>query len=419
MADESDKPFPPRDAGGSGHREAMPPAEGDGVSNDAPPPSPAEQAEDPPVRPPRRIEAEPSTFALDRVVRFVMGAAALVAVGWVLWYFAGLVLYLAIGGILAYLLRPLVDRLQGLGLGRVPAILLGFVLVLGALGVVVTSIIPFVAQQVQELSQLVSVDAATDVAVYLEDRLRGIVPIEQGVIRENVRQMAESLVQGDLVRGERIAQTVSSVVTVFTNIVYAVIIVPFVTFFLLKDGMQIRRSLLSLVPNRYFEVTLAILDKVELNIGRYFQALVIQCTSIAVIASVLLWLVGLQSAIAVGIFTGVANTIPYFGPFLGFLCGAIVGIAQTGNLALVPGVAIAMILTQLADNVFLQPLIFSRAAKAHPLVILFVVLIGAQLGGIVGMLVAIPLTTTVRVIVEQLLWSLRNYRILRSSSSPR
>jgi predicted PurR-regulated permease PerM len=357
-----------------------------------------------------------STYTLDRIVRFVLGAAAVGAAGWVLWYFAGLVLYLVVGGVLAYLLRPVVDWLQCHGLRRVPAIFVTFVLVLGVMGVVVTSIVPFVGQQVQELSQLISVDLATDVATYIEDRVRQVTPLEQGVLVENVEKMAQALVQGDLVKGDQMAETVSSVVAVFTNIVYAVVIIPFVTFFLLKDGLQIRRSLVGLVPNQYFEVTLAILDKVEGNIGRYFRALLVQCTSIAIIASVLLWIVGLQNAIAIGIFTGLANTIPYFGPFLGFLCGTLVGIAQTGNLVLVPWVALAMALTQLADNVLLQPLIFSRAAKAHPLVILFVVLIGARLGGIVGMLVAIPLTTTIRVVIEQLLWSLRNYRIMRTPS---
>lgn len=357
-----------------------------------------------------------SAFTLDRIVRFLLGVAAVALAGWVLWYFAGLVLYLAVGGLLAYLLRPIVDWLQSVGLSRVSAILATFVLVLSGLSVLVTSVVPFVGQQVRDLSQLISVDMAADAATYIESRVRPVVPIEKGILVENVKQMGQALVQGDLVEGARVAQTVSSVVAVFTNIVYAVVIIPFVTFFLLKDGLQIRRSLMWLVPNRYFEVTLAIADKVEGNIGRYFRALLIQCTSIAVIASVLLWVVGLQSAIAIGIFTGLANTIPYFGPFLGFLCGTLVGIAQTGNLVLVPWVALAMVLTQLADNVLLQPLIFSRAAKAHPLVILFVVLIGARLGGIVGMLIAIPLTTTIRVVVEQLLWSLRNYRILRSPS---
>ena len=398
-------------------RERVPAADGETASTDENTPVPegaSSRRAAPQARPfSRSAEDAPTAFTLDRIVRFVLGAAAVATVGWMLWYFAGIVLYLAVGGILAYLLRPLVDRIQGLGLGRVPAILLSFAGLLAAISVTVTSVVPFITRQVQDLSQLITVDTAVYVANLIEAQIQEIAPLEQGVLEENVRQVAQSLVQGDLVGGERIANTVSSVVAVFTNVVYAIVIIPFVTFFLLKDELKIRRNLLHLVPNRYFEVTLSILAKVELSIGRYFRALLVQGTAIAVIASALLWIVGLRGAIAIGIFTGLANTIPYFGPFLGFLAGTLVGIAQTGDASLVPGVALAMALTQLADNVLLQPLIFSRAAQTHPLVILFVVLVGAQLGGLVGMLVAIPVTTTVRVIAEQLLWSLRNYRILR------
>ena len=399
-------------------RERVPAADGETASTDENTPVPegaSSRRAAPQARPfSRSAEDAPTAFTLDRIVRFVLGAAAVATVGWMLWYFAGIVLYLAVGGILAYLLRPLVDRIQGLGLGRVPAILLSFAGLLAAISVIVTSVVPFITRQVQDLSQLITVDTAVYVANLIEAQIQEIAPLEQGVLEENVRQVAQSLVQGDLVGGERIANTVSSVVAVFTNIVYAIVIIPFVTFFLLKDELKIRRNLLHLVPNRYFEVTLSILAKVELSIGRYFRALLVQGTAIAVIASALLWIVGLRGAIAIGIFTGLANTIPYFGPFLGFLAGTLVGIAQTGDASLVPGVALAMALTQLADNVLLQPLIFSRAAQTHPLIILLVVLVGAQLGGLVGMLVAIPVTTTVRVIVEQLLWSLRNYRILRA-----
>ena len=367
-------------------------------------------------RSPRPAGDASTAFTLDRIIRFVLGAAVIAAVGWMLWYFAGIVLYLIVGGILAYLLRPLVDRIQAFGMGRVPAIFVAFVLVGGVISVGVTSIIPFIVQQVQDLSQLVTVDTAVYVANYLEEQIRQVAPLEPGALEENVRQTGESLLRGDLVKGERVANTLGSMVTVFTNIVYAVVIIPFVTFFLLKDELKIRRSLLHLVPNRYFEVTLSILAKVEVNIGRYFRALLVQGTAIALLASMLLWIVGLRGAIAIGIFTGLANTIPYFGPLLGFLAGTLVGIAQTGDMSLVPGIALAMALTQLADNVLLQPFIFSRAAQTHPLVILFVVLVGAQLGGLIGMLLAIPVTTTIRVVVEQLLWSLRNYRILRPSS---
>ena len=174
-----------------------------------------------------------------------------------------------------------------------------------------------------------------------------------------------------------------------------------------------RRSFLRLVPNRYFEVTLAILDKVESSLGRYLRALLVQCSAVAGVASLLLSLTGLDYAIAVGIFAGLANSIPYFGPAVGFIAGSLVGVAQTGDLSLITPVLIAMVLTQLSDNLIFQPFIFSKAAQAHPLVILFVVLIGAQLAGIVGMLVAIPLTTVLRVIVSEVFWSVRHYRILR------
>ncbi|GEM_PF-112215 len=411
MPDGSDPSSSPREDASTGDGKAVPASETRTVPTDASSPNRAAR----PVRRGGRATGDgDSPFTLDRILRFILAAAVATTAGWVLWYFAGIVLYLAVGGVLAYLLRPLVDRIQALGLGRVPAILLSFVALLGVISVVVTSVVPFITRQVQDLSQLITVDTAAYVATLIESQIQSVAPLEPGVLEKNVRQLAESLLQGDLIEGQQVAETVSSVVTVFTNIVYAVVIVPFVTFFLLKDELKIRRSLLHLVPNRYFEVTLSILAKVESNIGRYFRALLVQGTAIAFIASVLLWTVGLRGAIAIGIFTGLANTIPYFGPFLGFLAGTLVGIAQTGDVSLVPGVALAMALTQLADNVLLQPLIFSRAAQTHPLVILFVVLVGAQLGGLVGMLVAIPVTTTIRVVVEQLLWSLRNYRILRA-----
>jgi predicted PurR-regulated permease PerM len=365
----------------------------------------------PPDRPP-----EGSQWSLDRIIRFLIGGIGIGLAVWLLWYFGGLIIYLVMGGILAYLLRPFVDRVQGVGLGRVPAIIVTFALLFGALVVLLTYIVPFVARQVGDLSQIVTVDAAQQVADYVEDRLQLLFPIEEGTVVQGTREAINVLMRGGLAGGDRVAETVSSVVALFTNIFYALLVIPFVTFFFLKDGVQIRRTVLRLVPNRYFEITLAIIDKVERNIGRYFRALLVQCFSVAVVASLMLYLVGLNSALSVGIFTGLANTIPYFGPFLGFLAGTLVGVAQTGDLSLVLGVFVAMAVTQISDNLLFQPLIFSRAARAHPMVILFVVLIGAQLAGIIGMLIAIPMATTLRVVIEQIVWSLRNYRIMRARS---
>ncbi|HMB89634.1 MAG TPA: AI-2E family transporter [Rhodothermales bacterium] len=459
-----------------------------------------------------RSQQGTSRFTVDRIVRFLLGAGVVAIIIWLIWYFAALVIYLLVGLVLAYLMQPLVNRVQSFGLGRISSVFVTFLLVFGGIGVVLTFLVPFTARQLTELSQQVAVESGVqvtgvlpgfsrggedinpgdfiikvdgediqssdqlqallrtkragdpvtlvirdqdgaekvnvvrlkdreeaaeaqttaqtpiqgraletlglavrdvmfaDLVSSIEERLSSLVPVQEGMITNAITGVFETLFQED-----RLTQLMGSIVSFFTDVFYAILVIPFVCFFVLKDGTAMRRAILRLVPNRYFEITLAINEKVEMNIGRYFRGLMLQCISIATLATVLLSIVGLQSAVAVGIFAGLANTIPYFGPLMGFLAGTLVGVAQTGDFSLILGILIAMGLTQIADNALFQPLIFSRAAQAHPLVILFVVLIGAQLGGIVGMLVAIPVITIVRVVVQQILWSLRNYRILQAA----
>ena len=470
-------------------------------------PSSASPLEPSPVPPPPL----PPRFTLDRVIRFLLGLGTLAIIIWLVWYFSLLVVFLVVGVVLAYLMNPLVDRLRGIGVGPIPAILVTFVLVLGGIALMVTQLVPFASSQIREISQRVTLHAAVaitavdtggpadraglsvgdailalegqpwdgfgrlqtvlsplqpgdSVSVTVEARDGGRaerylvlrqdrgfgeeasrVGIEAGgryipplgivaeeIVLSNVTIAVERWISAVLPIERRIllsgitvglsrlfeegtiSTIAGSIVGVFTDLFYALLVIPFVAFFFLKDDARIRRSLLRWIPNRYFEPALALVERIETSLGRYFRALMIQVLAVAALSSALLYMVGLQYALAVGLFTGLANTIPYFGPLMGFLAGTLVGIVQEGNLSLVPEIILAMVLTQAADNVIFQPYIFSRAARTHPLVILFAVLIGAQVAGLVGMFVAIPLITVVRVTVEQLLWSLRNYRILKS-----
>ncbi|NNE45143.1 MAG: AI-2E family transporter [Rhodothermales bacterium] len=349
-------------------------------------------------------------FTADRIIRIVVVLVGAIAFAALVWYFARLVTYLVVGIVLAYSLRPIADRIEGLGVGRITSIFSAFVVFMGLLSLLATYLVPFVASQVRELSQLVSVEEVSNIAATFEDRIARVFPIQEGAVISGVTRVFQTLFQE-----EGITSVMASLVGLFTNIFYAVIIVPFISFFFLKDGPRIRQGIVQFVPNRFYEITLTIIEKVETNIGRYLKGLVVQCLSIATVASILLYIVGLDYALAVGIFAGLANTIPYFGPLMGFLAGVVIGVVQTGDFSLFLGVLVAMFVTQLADNVFFQPFIFSRVAEAHPLIILFVVLIGAQLGGIVGMLLAIPVTTTLRVVVQQVVWSARNYQVLKTT----
>lgn len=350
------------------------------------------------------------TFTADRIVRILARAGALALGLWLVWFFADLVFYILAGFVLAYLLGPLVDGLQGLGFRRIPAILLTFVLVIGGITVLLASFVPFIAEQVTELADLISVAEVEQLAGELETWLQRFVPVlEDGAITERFRELFRALFER-----QQLTSTVSSVTSVFTNLFYAIIVIPFVTFFFLKDRRRIRESLLQLIPNRYFEMSLAILEKIETNVGRYLRGLVVQSISVAAVATFALWMAGLDNALGVGIVAGVANTIPYFGPLMGLIAGLLVGIAQTGGLSLVPAIVMAIAVVQLCDVLIFQPLIFSRASRLHPLLILIVVLVGAKVGGVIGMLLAIPVATIARVTIEQVGWSLRAYRVFRT-----
>lgn len=345
---------------------------------------------------------------VDRAIRVVFAVAILAIIVWLLWYFAALVIYLLVGIVLAYLLSPLVDRVQSVGLGRVPSILIVFVLVLGGLSLLLTYLIPFIGRQATGLSQLISTEFLGQMATAIET-------YSGGLIQASTVTTAVERTIGALFQDEQMNRTFGSIVDLFTDLFYAILVIPFVTFFFLKDGNRIRHDMLWFVPNRHFEITIALVEKIEINVGRYFRALLLQCVYVATTATVLLAIVGLDYAVAVGVFTGLANMIPYLGPLMGFIAGTVVSVAQTGDSSLVISVLIAMAITQIIDNVVFHPMIFSRAARTHPLIILFVVLIGAQLAGIVGMFLAVPITATARVAVSQILWSIRNYRILRAS----
>lgn len=327
---------------------------------------------------------------------------------WLVWYFSELALFLLIGFVIAYILAPVVDWFQQFGMPRFGSVLVTFVLLLGLFMFLMAVLIPFAGAQTTDLAALVTPERIVAVSTSIEEALRQFIPVPENTISTGLERAFEALFAQ-----ERITGTFGYMVDLFTNILYALILIPFTTFFFMKDGPRFKSYLLAYVPNRYFEITLDLIDKVETNLGAYFRAISVRAVLVGVVASVLLSFAGLNYAVMVGAFTGIVNTIPYFGPVLGFMAGTIVGIAQTGDLSLVLGIFLVMAVVQGLDNAVFQPWLFSRVADAHPLVVLCAVLIGAELAGILGMLLSVPVLTIARVTTKQITWSLRNYFIFR------
>lgn len=349
-------------------------------------------------------------LTIESFLRLLLILGLLVALLFVLYRFLTLIIYFLIALVASYALDPVVNRLQAAGLNRTLAIstvLTGLLLVLIWFS---TSFLPIIVQQTVILGQQLNADDVVLVVAQIEDQVREHIPFfPDGILRDNITTAVSGLFQVD-----DFTRTFNHLFGIFANIFWAFLVIPFATFFILKDGALIRRSILQTIPNRYFESSLTGLQKIEQRLVIYFKSVGLQCLIIAVVATLTLTLAGLNNALSIGIVVGLANIIPYFGPIIGYLLSIIVAVLETGDFSLIIYVLTAIAITQIVDNILVQPLLFSRSANLHPLVVLFVVLTGAELAGIFGMIIAVPSTVILVITIKQVRWSVDNYHIFRS-----
>ena len=353
-----------------------------------------------------------SNITLEKVVKFVLGTAGLAVVGMLLYNYGTLVGYAIIAMILSYILDPVVNRMQSAGMNRTIAITLTLSTLILVFVWISTNIIPIIANQMVELAGQMNIQNIQSIASRIENRLvEDFTFLPEGFLSTNLTTVAQELLDvGEL------PTALSNIIGIFTNIFSAVLIIPFATFFFLKDGSKIRRDILKLVPNKYFETVLSLVDKIETRLGIYFRSVLLQSILVAFFSWLALTLAGLNNALSVGIVVGLANTIPYFGPIIGYILSIIVSMIEVGDFSLILPCVLAILFVQILDNIVFQPFIFSRSADMHPVAILFIIMIGAETAGILGMLIAIPIATIIKITINQISWSFNNYYIFRTGS---
>jgi len=201
------------------------------------------------------------------------------------------------------------------------------------------------------------------------------------------------------------------------------IIAPVIFLFLLVDTGNIKRGLLSAVPNRLFEPALAVLADVDQALGDYVRGIFLECCSLGLTVTVLIAIVGvpLRWAFAIGVFTGATNVVPYMGFAAALLSGLGYALLAENVRPLLPWVTTetfaiwvvgAVVLAELLKNVVYEPIVLGGAVKLHPLVVVIGVLGGATLFGAAGMLLAIPTMTIVKVLVTSTARHLTAYGLI-------
>lgn len=208
-----------------------------------------------------------------------------------------------------------------------------------------------------------------------------------------------------LVNPKRIQNILGGMVGFLGNMLIGVFSILFIAFFFLREQGLFTGMITNLVPDKFTVQTEHAVDESSKLLVRYFIGIATQIIVITTLVSLLLSLFGIKNALLIGFFAALMNVIPYIGPILGATFAVIITFTSNLNLSfyseLLPvlgKVAIVFVIMQMVDNFLIQPFIFGRSVKAHPLEIFLIVLVGAQLGGIIGMVLAIPVYTVLRVI---------------------
>ena len=201
------------------------------------------------------------------------------------------------------------------------------------------------------------------------------------------------------------------------------ILAPLIFLFLGFDNGQIRRFFIGLVPNRYFELSLTVLDRLDDAIGKYLRGTLLECFLVGLTLTLGLLLLGipLGIAVAIGVISGLLNAIPFLGTVIALVIGVGYALIAENIKPLIPGlnpndlalyVLILVVLVHVLDDVVFQPFVLGSAANVHPLVVVIAIIAGSLIMGLWGMLFAIPTVVVVKTAVATLFKELKDYRII-------
>lgn len=347
---------------------------------------------------------EEKSFFRSRQWKVFLVTMAIALPIFVLSTFEDLFLILVISFTLTFILRPVVDSIENLGVVRWLAVLLVFV-ALGSIAVVgIMLLFPVISSQVGQITAAFSKERLTVMLNDLSVQVSSSVPfLKSDAIRE---QLNSSLVTFGNVASEALAGLLGTVASLA--------IVPFITFFMLSDYYNMQKSFIRNMPNKYFEMSLNILYKIEDQLSKYIRGTVIESVIVGIIYSIIYFFLGINYATVLGLIGGFTNVIPFAGPFIGAIPVLLITIVQFGDLRMLIPVAIATVAVQQIDQMLIQPSVFSKIMDINPLAMFLVILIGNETLGVMGMVLAVPIYTVILVTAKETNWGLKRYKITQA-----
>ena len=220
---------------------------------------------------------------------------------------------------------------------------------------------------------------------------------------------------------DRFSHLFNSLVSFTAEIFFGFLAISFITFFFLKEKNLVSNIIVFFTPRPHKEEAREIFIESKMLLRRYFIGLLTDLTAVFIMISFCMWIIGLPNALVIGFFAGILNIIPYVGPIIATFIGIFLGISvnldmefYTQLLPLMLKIAGAFIIVNTIDVGVLQPMIYSKSVKTHPLEIFIVFMMAGMLAGVFGMIVAIPTYSVLRIITQQFISKSRLVESLRA-----
>ena len=340
----------------------------------------------------------------------IIRALAIILGVFVLLYFLyeiqSVLVYIAIAAVISLIGRPIVQFLKSkLKFKNTLAVVVAMVILIGLLVGLVRMFIPLIVEQGHNLS-LLNIDELQSNVENLYHQLTEYFAFSNIDVEQSFKD-SKLLSKLDY---SIIPDFLNSVVTGFGSFSIGLFSVLFIAFFLLKDSHLLEQGIMVFVPDTKESRSKKSFNKIKDLLSRYFIGLILQILILFVIYTIVLLVFGIKNAVVIAFLCALLNLIPYVGPLVGGVL--MLTLTMSSNLGasfsevILPKTIYVMIgfaIGQLIDNFFSQPFIFSKSVKSHPLEIFLVIIIAGILFGVVGMIVAIPTYTAIKVILKEFL----------------
>ncbi|MFX4263198.1 AI-2E family transporter [Pelotomaculum propionicicum] len=327
-----------------------------------------------------------------KILRFFILTALAVAVVYFLYLLRGLFFSFALAVLLSYLINPLAGAISKKGAPRVAAILWAYLALFLVMAGFLMYGFPLIIKQLNMLVEAIPqyTIQAHEITQSIQDRYSdlGMPDGMKQVFDERIRWLEEIML-------ERVRNILASIVGLFGSI-FKIILAPVLSFYILKDLELIKLKALSVLPAAWRDEAVDLFKQIDRVLGSFIKGYLLVAAIVGGMTAVVMALLGVDFALMLGLFAGLTELIPYFGPIIGAVPAVCLALLESKWLA-VKVVAAFFIIHQLEGNI-ISPKILGDKVGLHPLVVIFSLLAGGELYGLTGMLLAVPAAAVLRVI---------------------